>query len=167
MKKTHLCLLVLASAASLVGCASVKNEDFYRANLHTALQPAVFKPEVEVIKQELVKGFAEKEKIWIFTTKAPNKFATNPEVSVGFGLLADSLESAAVYDACEKSGATILLAPRFTEEIETSGFLGLVKNVRMTVEGIPARVIGAKEVKPTKPVAVCCGGVVGNAKAAK
>lgn len=151
MKKQSMCLLVLAAATTLVGCASVKNEDFYRASLHTALQPAVFKPEVQVIKQELVRGTAEKEKIWIFTTKSPNAFATNPEVSVGFGLLADSLESAAVYDACQKSGATILLAPRFIEETETSGLLGLVKNVRVTVEGIPARVVGAHEVKAPAP----------------
>lgn len=155
MTKASRSIPFLAVAILAVGCASTKNEAFYRAPLHTAIQPAVFKPKVETLSPDLVRGYAEKEKIWIFTTKAPNAFATNPETSVGFGLIADSLESAAVYDACQKSGATILLAPRFTKEIETSGFLGLVKRIRTTVEGIPARVTGAEEVEdiPTVP---CC-----------
>lgn len=142
MKNTS---LILLSICILSGCASVKYDDVNRSNLHTTLQPAVFKPEVEVIAQELVKGTAEKEKIWFFTTKSPNSYVRDTGSS--FHFMGSSLEAAAMYDACQKKpGTTIILAPRFTETRERSGFLGLVAHVTVTVEGIPARVVGAHEV---------------------
>ncbi len=143
MKSTSLVILTLCL---LSGCASVKYDDVNRSNLHTTLQPAVFKPEVEVIAQKLVTGTAEKEKFWFFTTKSPNSYVR--DTSSSFNFMGNSLEAAAMYDACQKAeGTTIILAPRFTETRERSGFLGLISHVTVTVEGIPARVVGAHEVK--------------------
>ncbi len=140
--------LIALSICILSGCASVKYDDVNRSNLHTTLQPAVFKPEVKVISQELVKGTAEKEKIWFFTTKSPNSYVRN--VGSSFSFMGNSLEAAAMYDACQRvPGTTIILAPRFTETRERSGFLGLVAHVTVTVEGIPACVVGAHEVVET------------------
>lgn len=156
-------LQILLAAVLVSGCASVKYDDIHRSNLHTALKPAVFKPEVEVIDQNLVRGTAEKEKVWFFTTKSPNSYVRDTGSS--FHFMGNSLEAAAMYDACQrKPGTTILLAPRFTETRERSGFLGLVSHVTVTVEGIPARVIGAHEVEDlpqNSSVGGCCARMVG------
>ncbi len=153
MKMNITTFLLLACLAS--GCASVTYDNINRSNLHTTLRPAVFKPEVEVIDQNLVKGTAEKEKIWFITIKSPNAYARNN--GSAFSFVGKSLEAAALYKACqEKPGTTIILAPRFTEERKRSGFLGLVSHVTVTVEGIPARVIGAHEVEPEPVVSGCC-----------
>ena len=56
-----------------------------------------------------------------------------------------TVANAAIYDACKKSGASILLAPRFIEEEET-GFLWFSGKKTITVEGVPARITGAEEI---------------------
>ena len=154
MKSTS---LVVLSICVLSGCASVKYDDINRSNLHTTLQPAVFKPEVEVLAQEPVEGKAEMQKIWFFTTKFPNNFVR--DTSSSFKFRKKTLEAAAMYDACQQvPGPTIILAPHFTEEWTRSGFLGLVADVRVKVKGIPARVVGAHEVDPNdmKTNLPCC-----------
>ena len=56
-----------------------------------------------------------------------------------------TLANAAVYDACTRSGASILLAPRFTVS-EESSFLWFSGKKTVTVEGVPARITGAEEI---------------------
>lgn len=135
----------IAVAAAFCGCQTTI-EDLHRANLKTSIVPAKFKPTVEVMKEKgLVRGTAVKSYwFWFFGKESPDSFAH--EIVDGFGgLMIPSVANAAVYDACRKSGASILLAPRFITEEET-GFLGFSGKTTITVEGVPARITGAEEI---------------------
>lgn len=142
IQKVLLTMAFLAAAAT--GCKSTVS-DIYTADTDTRMIPADFKPTVEVMKDKgLVKGYAEEAYVfWIWPTEYPTEFA-NPSGS-GFNLV-PGLKDAAIYDACKKSGANILLAPRFTIYRETS-FLWFSGKTRVTVEGVPARLVGAEELK--------------------
>lgn len=132
------------AVSMLVGCASVKQEDFCSSGLKVQTV-ACIRPKIEIMQQDFVSGTATVKKFMGFTTEAPNVFAREMSYGCDVRRLSDA-EQAAMYEACANAGATILLAPRFTEEIETTGFLGLCKTVTVTVEGIPARIVGAEEV---------------------
>ena len=134
---------MILSAIIFSACTSV-NQDIKRVPLDAKIVPAKFKPTVEVIKDPAVaKGTSESEKVlWLLTTKYPNKFAP-------VAALEDPLRAAAIYDACQKSGADIILAPRFTEERYTS-FLWFFKTRKVSVEGIPAKIVGAEELPVEK-----------------
>ena len=146
-------LVVMAGVAAVVGCAcGCKSlvQDASRSDLKTQLVPAKFKPTVEVIKDKgIVKGTAKKSYwFWIFNHESPDSFAH--EINGLFsGLMIPTVYNAAVYDACDKSGASIILAPRFTETSTTS-FLWFSGEKTVTVEGVPARIIGAEEIPVEK-----------------
>ena len=137
---------ILAVASGFVSGCKTTIDDRFRSNLKTELVPAKFKPKVEVMEHKgLVKGTATKSYwFWFISSESPNTFAH--EIVSGYsGLMLPSVANAAVYDACAKSGATILLAPRFTET-ETTGFLWFCGSRTVTVEGVPARIVGAEEI---------------------
>lgn len=141
-------LALMACAAMTVAFCGCKTtvEDHHRADLKTSLVPAKFKPTVEVLKEKgIVRGTAVKSYwFWFFGKESPDSFSH--EIVDGFsGLMIPSVANAAVYDACNKSGASILLAPRFITEEET-GFLGFSGKTTITVEGVPARIVGAEEI---------------------
>lgn len=145
MNKLSLIVCAAAVAVSFCGCKTTV-EDVHRANLKTSIVPAKFKPTVEVMKEKgLVRGTAVKSYwFWFFGKESPDSFSH--EIVDGFGgLMIPSTANAAVYDACKKSGASILLAPRFITEEET-GFLGFSGKTTITVEGVPARITGAEEI---------------------
>ena len=156
MKQIPSFVLSMIAALTLTACTSV-NQDFKRVPLDADIVPAKFKPTVEVIKTPTVaRGNSESERIfWIISSKYPRKFASTgaavDAANNGFlaGLFAknyeDPLKSAAVYDACKKAGADILLAPRFTTE-RYVGFLWFLRSRKVSVEGIPARIVGAEEI---------------------
>lgn len=144
MNKLLLSVSIVA-AAVLCGCKTTV-EDFHRANMKTSIVPAKFKPTVEVMKEKgLVRGTAVKSYwFWFFGKDSPDSFSH--EIVDGFGgLMIPTTANAAVYDACKKSGASILLAPRFITEEET-GFLWFSGKTTITVEGVPARITGAEEI---------------------
>ena len=157
--KTITKLAVFAAlATTLVGCQST-NVDEWRSDLKTQLCPAKFKPVYEVMKDKgIVTGEAESEYTWWFWyTKAPNTFAN--EIGGPLRLkLAPGEAEAAFYDACHKAGATILLAPRFTVYKEV-GWFWFNGKTKVTVEGVPAKLTGAEEVKHAVSAAPChvCG----------
>ena len=95
------------------------------------------------------KGTAKKSYwFWIFNHESPDSFAH--EIMGSFnGLMIPTVYNAAVYDACDKSGASIILAPRFTETTTTS-FLWFSGEKTVTVEGVPARITGAEEIPVEK-----------------
>ena len=135
----------VAAAVAVCGCKTTV-EDHHRADLKTSLVPAKFKPTVEVMKEKgIVRGTAVKSYwFWFFGKESPDSFSH--EIVDGFsGLMIPTVANAAVYDACNKSGASILLAPRFITEEETS-FLGFSGKTTITVEGVPARIVGAEEI---------------------
>jgi hypothetical protein len=141
-------LLIIASAFAAIAVSGCKTtiEDHHRANLKTSLVAAKFKPTVEVMKEKgLVRGTAVKSYwFWFVGRESPDSFSH--EIVEGYsGLMIPSVANAAVYDACKKSGASILLAPRFITEEETS-FLGFSGTTTITVEGVPARITGAEEI---------------------
>ena len=145
MKKLMSIAAVVVAVCSLAGCMTTIDECF-RSNLKTQLVPAKFKPTVEVMKEMgVVRGEATKSYwFWFFPHETPDSFAH--EITDGTsGLMIPSVYNAAVYDACEKSGASILLAPRFTE-VETTGFLWFCGSRTVSVEGVPARIVGAEEI---------------------
>ena len=145
-----ICASVLAAIATgMVGCKTTI-DDCFRSDLRTDLVPAKFKPTVEVIKEKgIVKGTAKKSYwFWFFNHESPDSFAH--EINGIFsGIMIPTVYNAAVYDACEKAGASILLAPRFTETSTTS-FLWFSGEKTVSVEGVPARIIGAEEIPVEK-----------------
>lgn len=141
-KKFLVGISMLAMAIASTGCHTV-TADLYKADTDAEMVPAKFKPTVEVMKDKgLVTGSARSAyAFWIIPTEYPNKFST---IKGSFGL-PYSLANAAMYDACQKSGASILLAPRFTVKRYTS-FLWFMGDTEVTVTGIPAKIKGAEEI---------------------
>lgn len=158
MKKLMMASLLAAAAVSMVGCRST-NVDEWRSDLKTQLCPARFKPTYEVMKDKgIVKGEAqEKFSWWGFVAQGPDTFAheIGGPASLNFK---PGVKEAAFEDACAKSGATILLAPRFTIHKER-GILWFSGLTRVTVEGVPAKLTGAEEVKHPECIPPCrhCG----------
>lgn len=149
------CAALAVVGVSLVGCKST-NVDEWRSDLKTQLCPAKFKPVYEVMKDKgIVSGEAEAEYTWWFWyKKAPDTFAN--EIGGPLALkLSPGVAEAAFYDACNKSGATILLAPRFTVYKET-GWFWFNGKTKVKVEGVPAKLVGAEEVKHAPGDAPCC-----------
>lgn len=145
MKELMLTAVAVASMCSVTGCKTTI-DDCFRSDMKTQLVPARFKPSVEVMKDKgVVKGVAKKSYwFWFFPHETPDSFAH--EFDDGNGrLMIPSVYNAAVYNACEKSGASILLAPRFTETTTTS-FLWFCGDTTVSVEGVPARIVGAEEI---------------------
>lgn len=145
-----ICASALALVASgMVGCKTTI-DDCFRSDLRTDLVAAKFKPTVEVLKDKgVVKGTAKKSYVfWFIPSESPNSFA-HEITGIFSGIMIPTVYNAAVYDACEKSGASILLAPRFTETTTTS-FLGFSGEKTVSVEGVPARVVGAEEIPVEK-----------------
>lgn len=145
-----ICMSALALVSvGLVGCKTTV-DDCFRSDLRTDLVAAKFKPTVEVIKEQgIVKGTAKKRYcFWWFNYEEPDSFAH--EINGVFSsIMIPTLYNAAVYDACKKSGASILLAPKFTVTATTS-FLGFSGEKMVSVEGVPARIIGAEEIPVEK-----------------
>lgn len=143
-------LAAVAAAAMFIGCANVTNQDHYRATPAVGIKSVQFQPQVEVIEGKTAVGTASGASIfWIFATEYPEKFSNNLSSGGAMGFLSsfeDPIRAAAVYEACAASGADILLAPRFTESYK-SVFFGFKKHKTVTVKGIPAKIVGAKEVK--------------------
>lgn len=156
MNKLMMATLLAATSISMVGCRST-NVDEWRSDLKTQLCPARFKPVYQVMKDKgVVKGEAEMSySFWGFVSEGPNTFAN--EIG-GPITLKPGVKEAAFEDACAKSGASILLAPRFTIHKET-GILWFNGSIKVTVEGVPAKLTGAEEVKHYEGVAPCraCG----------
>lgn len=141
-------LAMAVAVAVTTGCMST-TKDHYRAQTSIDLGSVHFQPIVEVIEGKTAEGSASsRNTFWFFKIEKPKKFSNN--ISSGMGNFAfkfeDPLRAAAVYAACEAVGADILLAPRFTDEIEI-GFLCFNSRRKVTVKGVPAKIIGAKEVK--------------------
>jgi hypothetical protein len=148
-------IALAALATAIVGCQST-NVDEWRSDLKTQLCPAKFKPVYEVMKDKgIVSGEAESEYVWWFWyTKSPDTFANEIGGPIKLNLKPGVAE-AAFWDACNKSGASILLAPRFTVHKET-GWFWFNGRTKVTVEGVPAKLTGAEEVKHPVSTAPCC-----------
>lgn len=147
--------VIAALACAVVGCKST-NVDEWRSDLKTQLCPAKFKPVYEVMKDKgIVTGEAEMSYTWwIWPLKSPDTFA-NEIGGPTMLALKPGVAEAAFYDACKKSGATILLAPRFTVHKEV-GWFWFNGTTKVTVEGVPAKLVGAEEVKHAEGEAPCC-----------
>ena len=148
MKKIMTGAFLFALASAMVGCRST-NVDEWRSDLKTRLCPACFKPEYQVMKEKgIVKGEAmEKYSWWGFVSEGPDTFANEIGGPLTFK---PGVKEAAFEDACAKSGATILLAPRFTVQKQV-GILWFSGMQKVTVEGVPAKLTGVTEVP-------CCNG---------
>jgi len=143
--KTVAAGLTFGMLTLLVGCKSTL-DDRWRSDMATELAPAKFKPVYRVLSEKgIVKGQATKSYwFWFIDEESPVEFA-NPITNGSRINFVHGVEDAAMYDACVRSGATILLAPRFTRITEKS-FLGFSGKTTVYVEGIPARLEGAKEI---------------------
>lgn len=145
MNKLVIAGMLVAFAAVFSGCRT-ELSDRFRSNMKTELVPAKFKPKVEVMAEKgVVRGTASASYwFWFFDYGAPDAFA-HEYVDGAPQLALNTLEDAAVYDACEKAGASILLMPRFTI-VNESSFLAFLGTRTVTVEGVPARIVGAEEI---------------------
>jgi len=133
----------VALAIGMAGCASTK-EDFWSSQTRTSLEPMKFTPVYEVMKDKgLVKGVSAEEFTWWgIVGTGPTSFA-NELGTFGFG---NAMCEAAFYDACKKSGATILLAPRYSIT-KKRGWFWFSGTTQVEVEGIPAKLTNAEVVK--------------------
>ncbi len=93
----------------------------------------------------IVSGEATESWSWWILRDGPDTFAN--EIG-GPITLAPGVKEAAFQDACEKAGATILLAPRFTITKKV-GWFWFNGETKVKVEGVPAKLVGAKEVHCT------------------
>lgn len=121
--------------------------DVKQAPIGAEIVPSKFKQSVELLGGEEVTGTANSKSLLLFTLAYPDKFAVTSGYQ-GFSLFdysVDPLKSAAVYDACRKSGADILVAPRFTEERFHLPFW-IYNSRKVVVKGIPAKVAGIEEI---------------------
>ena len=152
MNKLMMVVAFAAVSASMVGCKST-NVDEWRSDLKTQLCPAKFKPVYTVMKDKgIVTGEAsESYKWWGIISEGPDTFAN--EIG-GPLVLKPGVTEAAFQDACAKSGATILLAPRFTVT-KKIGWFWFNGSTRVTVEGVPAKLTGAEEITCPPPKAGC------------
>lgn len=143
MKKISI-LAVAVVAAMLGGCKSTM-QDIHVSDMNTEMVSAKFKPQVQVIGDSVTGSATANTIFWgWWATECPDKFANQMTSSFGFSF-GNPIKDAAVYDACNKAGADILLAPVFTVKKET-GFLWFKKNMEVTVKGIPAKITGAEEI---------------------
>lgn len=143
MKKIS--MLVVAVAAALLGGCKTTDQDVHVADMNTELVSAKFKPQVEVIGDSVTGSATANTIFWgCWAKEKPDTFANQMTSSFGFSF-GNPIKDAAVYDACNKAGADILLAPVFTVKKET-GFLWFKKNVEVTVKGVPAKITGAEEI---------------------
>ena len=143
MNKLMMMGMFAVAATCLVGCKST-NVDEWRSDLETQLCPAKFKPVYQVMKDKgVVTGEASESWTWWILGSGPDTFANE----IGGPLcLKPGVKEAAFHDACAKAGATILLAPRFTVHKKT-GWFWFNGETKVTVEGVPAKLVGAEEVK--------------------
>ena len=163
MKKLMIVAALAAVSSALVGCKST-NVDEWRSDLKTTLCPAKFKPVYEVMKDKgIVTGEATESWTWWFLGDGPDTFANE----IGGPLtLKPGVKEAAFQDACDKAGATILLAPRFTIT-KKIGWFWFNGETKVKVEGVPAKLVGAEEVKHDPSAAPCCTCGGGLCKCAK
>lgn len=135
--------MVAGLAVALFGCASTK-EDFWSSQTRTSLEPMKFTPVYQVMQDKgLVKGEANEEFTWWgFVGTGPDSFSNE----IGAFGLGNAMCEAAFYDACKKSGATILLAPRYSIT-KKRGIFWFSGTTKVEVEGIPAKLTNAEIVK--------------------
>lgn len=137
-------LVYACSLASimLVGCATVK-QDVKVSNANVDLEPVMFEPVTEVIGKKVVGRATDSSTFWgLISTESPSEFVdSKAPTSKSF----TEIESAAIADACEKSGADIILDPKVTTD-EYVGFLGFNRETTVKVDGVPAKIVGAREI---------------------
>ena len=143
MKKISI-LAVAVVAAMFCGCKSTM-QDIHVTDMNTEMVSAKFKPQVQVIGDSVTGSATANTIFWgWWATEWPETFANQMTSSFGFSF-GNPIKDAAVYDACKKAGADILLAPVFTVKKEI-GFLWFEKNIEVTVKGVPAKITGAEEI---------------------
>lgn len=155
MKKLIVTGALAVVATVFTGCKST-NVDEWRSDLKTQLCPAQFKPVYEVMKDKgIVSGEASESWTWWFIGEGPDTFANEIGGPISFK---PGVKEAAFQDACAKSGATILLAPRFTV-YKKVGWFWFDGETKVTVEGVPAKLVGAEEIKHPEEPGKCpkCG----------
>lgn len=139
MKKEFILFGIVLCCA---GCTTVEKDAFI-ADINVETQPIMFEPLTEVIGDNVVGRAIYASMFWgLISTDFPDEFVSAKSSS---SRIPSVLESAAIADACKKSGADIILDPKFTID-DYSGFLGFSRETIVKVEGVPAKIIGAKEV---------------------
>lgn len=133
--------LLFGLAICCVGCTTVQ-KDVYVANTNVEMQPVMFEPVTKVIGEKTVGRATDSSTFWgLISTESPEKFVdTKASSSKSF----TEIEMAAIADACAKSGADIILDPKVTKD-EYVGFLGFNRETTVKVDGVPAKIVGAKE----------------------
>lgn len=134
--------LLFGLAICCVGCTTVQ-KDVHVANTNVEMQPVMFEPVTKVIGEKTIGRATDSSTFWgLITTESPSEFVDTKE---GISSSYSEIESAALANACEKSGADIILDPKVTTE-EFVGFLGFNRETTVKVDGVPAKIVGAREI---------------------
>tara|TARA_R110001599_G_scaffold330191_1_gene544477 strand:- start:79 stop:552 length:474 start_codon:yes stop_codon:yes gene_type:complete len=144
--------LAIICVIALSGCSTMNSKEFGSPmNLETR---AVHEPIIEV--GEKITGESSFTNIlWIFDVGADSEFADGVVFGnsvaekgsmLGFIPLADStsgVKNAAIYNALQKSGADVIIAPRY--KLKTVNYV-LFKTYTATVEGYRGTIKGFKQI---------------------
>ncbi len=146
MKKTLVKMCAIASMASVfTGCMSTSSNDGANQIGMEKLQMPSYAPVIEH-KATKVSGSAEMN-VWVgLFAKGDTDYAENTTFnSLGFfSTPTDKVKNAAVYNACKKHNADMLLGTKYSV---TEKDYVLFKTLKCTVTGFPAVVKDVKEVK--------------------
>ena len=153
MKKSLFALSVIAGAVALMvtGCSSTSVEtNRFGGPLDVEMKVKVF-PQIQVGEgcitgSSLTTVYCGFIKIGD-TSRQVSGITFNAEKSIWSG--SNAYQRAAIYDACSKNNADILLAPQYTTTIEGNFFK---RTVSCSVKGFPGYIKGVK-VAPPPP---CC-----------
>lgn len=128
-------------AVGFAGCCTT-NYEFDAPAPKIEFETVSYRPVYEVMHDKgAVRGKAESS-YWFW-----GLFKTIPSATVieigGEPVAAPGLREAALFDAQEKSGATIILSPHVSAS-ERKGFLGFCGTTTVVVEGLPAKLVDVK-----------------------
>jgi len=157
MKKHMMAALAaMAVAAMATGCTSSKITGGGQYAGIPVPQPEAYKIIYEH-SPELVTGKAQVKKVffWTFGDEAPQLL--NQKGDPGFlSFLGESGETkaqnAALYNACQKSNADVILAARY--KLDKSGFAPFYTVYDCEIKGFPANLKGIEKVEENGPLTV-------------
>jgi hypothetical protein len=150
MKKSLFALVVMAGTAMMLlsGCASTSvDTNRFGSQVALKMKEVEFIPQIAV-GDEYISGASECTVYCGFIRIGDiSKQASGISFTSGDSIWggADAYQRAAIYDACTKNKADILLAPQYTTTVDGHFFK---KTVSCTVKGFPGYIKSVKLVEP-------------------
>ena len=155
MKKSMFVLTIIAGAVAMLatGCSSTSvDTNRFGSQISLEMKTVEFIPQIQ-IGDKYISGSSQSTVYCGFikigdTSKQASGVSFSSEKSIWGG--SDAYQRAAIYDACSKNKADILLAPQYTTTVDGNFFK---KTVSCTVKGFPGYIKSVKLAPPKCPKA--------------